>query len=101
MRGEHTHGLLRRETETPIDTVTPALPANSIRMYLPGLTEAAPHLDRLPALARLVTLVLVHHCRDAALDGAVQHGADLDRGPGPDHPLTKPQRREETQPISR
>lgn len=87
MRGEHTHDLLHRETEAPIDTVTPVLAANSIHMYRPGLTEAAAHLDRLPALARLVILVLVlvpaHH-DDVALAGAARHTADRDRGP--DHP---------------
>lgn len=86
MRGEQTHDLLRRKTEAPIDTVTPALAANSIRTYLPGLTEAAAHLIRLRALTRLVTLVLVHR-DDTVLDGAVRHGADLDRDPGRDHPL--------------
>lgn len=89
MRGEHTHDLLHRETEAPIDTVKPVLAANSIHMYLPRRTEAAAHLDRLPALARLAILVLVpvpaHHRDDVALAGAARHTADRDRGP--DHPL--------------
>lgn len=75
------------QTEALIDTVHPDLAANSIPMFLPALREVAVQLDLLRTLALLTALVPVPRLDAAAMNGAVQHSADLDPAPAPDPPL--------------